>query len=86
MDNRLLEIEPIHGWGWSSHGVPDVRDTPRPFKARVTGSADQGWTGKVETPDHEFDGQAIALSTRHAVFDGHVNVILEVATGYAIIG
>ena len=83
---RLLEVEPIYGYGWSCTGASETRETPTPFMARVAGSVDKGWIGKVEMPAHEFDGQAIRMSKRHTVFDGTVNVILDgIATGFAVV-
>lgn len=85
MANLLLDVAPIYGWGWFNPDGSGVRDTPAAFTARVTGSEEEGWTGKVETPDHEFYGHVIRMTPRHAIFDGHVNVILDVATGYAVV-
>jgi hypothetical protein len=83
----LLNVEPIYGYGWSAAGIAGSRNTPAPFTARATDSADEGWAGKVEMPGHEFDGQALSMVKRHTFFDGAVTVVLDgVANGWALIG
>ena len=75
-ERPTIEVTPIFGWGWVIAGQPRFQ-IPEPFSICLEVSEPTRWVGWVQDNGHEFAGQRVVLSQRHAKWTGHVNIEVE---------
>ena len=73
--NELIAFKPEYGWGWTRLDAPEIRvpaqvnGVPFPFHCRIREFFDyrgelRGFVGRVEQPEHIYDGLLVVVSTR----------------------
>ena len=73
--NELIAFKPEYGWGWTRLDAPEIRvpaqvnGVPYPFHCRIREFFNfhdelRGFVGRVEEPEHIYNGLLLCLSTR----------------------